>query len=213
MSSDENLQSYLEALPAVFREDATDTLATVLGPFARLLSGTSLPEDANIYTYSPDDLGLEQIVDSIDRYASPADAPEEFLDWLAGWVALSLSEDWKSDEKRAMISQIVPLYRKRGTAAGLRELLRIYTKLEPTIEDGPDLPANFFRVRLTLQANDAEELARQRRIALAIINQEKPAHTAYRLIVQLPTTMRVGFAIIGQNTLLGSLPITAHLED
>jgi phage tail-like protein len=205
MTDDANLLSYLEALPAVFRADDQDgALAPILRPFARLFSGEGKEGTP----------GLEEIADSIERYATPAAAPEEFLDWLAGWVALSLSEDWESDEKRAMIGKIVPLYRKRGTASGLREILEIYTRLKGgvTVEDGPDVPANFFRVTLTLNATDAREYDRQQRIAQAIINQEKPAHTAYRLIIKLPSTMRVGLARIGHTTMLGSLPSTAHLE-
>jgi phage tail-like protein len=213
MTSDDNLRSYLEALPAVFREgDTTDMLAAVLRPFARLLSGFEDPKAPPLENQDPNGLGLEQIADSIERYATPASAPEEFLDWLASWVALSLSEDWDSGEKRRMIGRVVPLYRKRGTAGGLRELLKIYTGLEAKVEDDPNLPANFFRVTLALKAADALEYDRQLRIAQAIINQEKPAHTAYRLIIEIPSTMRVGLARIGHTTLLGSLPSTAHLE-
>lgn len=51
---------------------------------------------------------------------------DEFLRWLAGWMALVLNEDWELEKKREVIARIIPIYRMRGTKRGLEEYLNIY---------------------------------------------------------------------------------------
>ena len=134
-------------------------------------------------------------------------APAEFLPWLANWVALSLREDWDEEEKRRFISRVVPLYRQRGTKAGLTEMLFTYTddsRIE--ISEDPDRP-HYFAVRLFLDVADPTLLARKQQIAKAIIDQEKPAHTYYDLTVHVSSTIQVAVrSTVGVNTLLGSPP-------
>ena len=33
-------------------------------------------------------------LDNLDSYLDPELSPEDFLDWLAGWLGLVLDEDW-----------------------------------------------------------------------------------------------------------------------
>lgn len=47
----------------------------------------------------------------------------EFVNWLAGWVALPLDQSWDIDKKRQVIASIMPVYRSRGTLPGLQQLL------------------------------------------------------------------------------------------
>jgi len=44
--------------------------------------------------------------------------------------------DWREDQQRQFLANIVPLYRHRGTKQNLIELLKIYTGLEPEIAEG-----------------------------------------------------------------------------
>ncbi|XZF66229.1 MAG: phage tail protein [Gloeotrichia echinulata DVL01] len=46
------------------------------------------------------------MIDDIHLYFNPQDTPEEFLPWLAGWVSLSLRDDWAVEVKRQFIQQI-----------------------------------------------------------------------------------------------------------
>ncbi|MBN2487711.1 MAG: hypothetical protein JXA98_01635 [Methanosarcinaceae archaeon] len=78
--------------------------------------------------------------ESRDRFYSyfgtDVDADEyldEFLRWLAGWMALVLKEDWEFEKKREVITRIFPLYRMRGTKKGLEEYLKIYVGKHITI--------------------------------------------------------------------------------
>lgn len=231
---------YLALLPAVFREVGDSRLlGGLLRAFEDILSGRGDPR-------AP---GLEELLDGFEgdphtgsmRYFVPgpdlADdgrrARGEFLDWLAGWVALSTREDWTDQEKRRLIGRVAALYRWRGTRAGLIGMLSEYlgfvrppaTAAEPphaagvgeqpiTIEEYPDRPHFFsIKVRLSLTSSDQEVLQRTREIVRAIIEQEKPAHTWYSLkftgvkTMQLrprPGTKATPMLRIGVNTLLGS---------
>jgi|GEM_PF-2100711 len=59
----------------------------------------------------------------------------EFLRWLASWMALVLKEDWDLEKKREVIARIIPIYRMRGTKRGLEEYLKIYVGKHITIID------------------------------------------------------------------------------
>jgi phage tail-like protein len=201
---------YLDHLPPVFRED--DFAGQFLLAFEAVLSGYGDVE------------GLAQIVGRVADYLDPRTAPAEFLPWLAGWVALGLRADWDEDTQRGFIAEIVPLYRRRGTAAGLQRMLEIYlrplddevTRDDVRILTGATDPPHFFQVLLTLSDANPARLRRTQEIARAIIDREKPAHTFYALKVVIPTMRLVSPALkqaekdvpelleLGRNTWLGS---------
>lgn len=74
-------------------------------------------------------------LDNLDAYVDPALAPHDFLEWLAGWVGFPIGEIWPEDRARDLVAHAVELYRWRGTVKGLRDLLTVYTGLEPEIVD------------------------------------------------------------------------------
>jgi phage tail-like protein len=218
---------YLDFLPAVFQEGAEPDRPNFLGRFLfgfeHILTGLGDEETP----------GLGEILEEVHTYFDPFAAPPEFLDWLAGWVALVLRVDLDEGEPegldaaqrrwitRNFIARAVPLYRLRGTRAGLTELLRTYTGMGVEIDEfldplevgvtstvGVDTaigggPPHYFRVRLVL-AGDPLTLLRRERVARMIIDQEKPAHTFYDLVLDLPETIEVGVrSTVGVDTLIG----------
>jgi phage tail-like protein len=200
--------SYLQHLPAVFAEDPF--LGRFLQAFETVLSGPGVAGQP----------GIEEIIGGLPSVVDPATTPDEFLPWLAGWVALSLRADWDAATKRAFLREIVPLYRLRGTQAGLQRMLEIYTRESVTIDDDFDDPAHFFQVQLTLGDADPDRIRAKQEIARAIIDQEKPAHTFYALKVAVPTMRLVSqqlqadeggkpaLLILGRNTILGAGSVT-----
>ncbi len=210
--------SYLHYLPAIFSVDPF--LGRFLLAFEQVLTRLQGGE-ADVQR------GLEEIIADIAKLFDPNETPEEFLQWLAGWVALSLRADWTPDQQRQFLARVVPLYRRRGTKKNLAELLRIYTGLEPVITEaegtvfqigvhstiGLDTQLSgsaphYFRVTVTMAKPDPATLQRQHQIVTALIDLEKPAHTAYDLNI-IHTTMQIGVSSsIGVDTLLGSLPET-----
>ena len=239
MSNTKRLSRYLHDLPAIFREEATegppDFLGRFLLAFEHVLTGVG----------DPGQPGLEEILEGIpggngdflvagaERYFTPGPgkaaglrAPAEFLEWLSGWVALTLRKDWKEEERRRILAKIVPSYRKRGTADGLKQVLAAFTGVLPDVIAIDELqqpfqlgvtstvggdsaldggPPHYFMVRA--QIPGAENLGRNRAMLRAIIDLEKPAHTYYDLWIQTPA-MQVGAAsTVGKDTVLGA-PVT-----
>jgi phage tail-like protein len=188
--------TYLRHLPAILQQGGF--IGPFLLAFERVLSGPKLTAD--------DPPGIEEVLDDIRRYFDPEDTPADFLPWLAGWVAVSLRDDWSEASRREFLSKIVPLYKKRGTRTSMLELLRIFVReyfglidlvysdddVQVLDHDGDadppyftdDSPPHVFRVVLNMPGNDPQQLARTTRIVRAVIEQEKPAHTYYAFEIQ-----------------------------
>jgi len=217
-------------LPAIFQENLD--LDQFLLAFERiLLGGTNLPldpPDSDIAKYK----GLEEAISNLATYFDPQATREDFLPWLSSWVALILPNDWSQEERRRIISGVVPSYQQRGTKDGLIGVLLNYSGIpESESEDvksvevqefeqpftvgiqstvGIDTmvgegPPHYFVVRIFLPVSELNS-DRRKQIVHAIIDQEKPAHTYYNLIIEYPT-MRVGIlgqCEVGVSTVLGT---------
>jgi phage tail-like protein len=189
--------SYLDYLPAALQEDPF--LGQFLLAFEAILSGVE-----GVSTPPGFEKTLAEIHTKFSATPTPfsatptpfsaTQAPKEFLPWLAGWVALSLRDDWDEQVKRDFIQQIVPLYQKRGTKETLTQMLKIYLQKQGSmtvteyveIFEFDHIP-HYFQVQLRLDSQDLTEYRRQETIARAIIDQEKPAHTIYALQILMPT--------------------------
>jgi phage tail-like protein len=206
-------------LPAIYQEDTF--INQFLLAFEKVILGRA--DHPEICA-----LGLEEIIDRIHTYFQPGPGctaeertPTDFLSWLAKWFTLGLRDDWTDEEKRRLLSRIVPLYRQRGTKAGLSDLLSTYTGMQVEISDqiqpiqigvsstiGIDTmiggaPPHYFLVRMYLGDVEPTLLSRRQAIAKAIIEQEKPAHTYYDLEILVPT-MQIGVhSKVGVDTVLG----------
>jgi phage tail-like protein len=123
-------RGYLENLPAIYRR--SDAV------------GRNLVRDLCFL--------FEHMFDSVEvnlndgwRFYDPHVAPQDFLNWLSGWMAFSLDLDWPEPQKRALIKRAVDLYRIRGTKRGIALFLRLFTGHEPDIEENT-WPFKGFRV-------------------------------------------------------------------
>ncbi len=144
-------------------------------------------------------------IDHIDHYFDPKMTPPDLLPWLATWVDLVLDEQWPEEKRRQLLSAMVPLYRRRGTRGGLQDYLKIYTgrdvkitehrahnfqigvgtRLGHSVALGKNNLPHTFTVEVSVApASSAEEGKRRQRKIEAIIESEKPAHTAYTLILE-----------------------------
>lgn len=210
----------LDYLPAIYQEQF---LGRYLSAFEKILLGRNDEQ-------SPDEPhlnGLEETIDAIAGYFDPELTPTDFLPWLAGWVALSQRADLSEKTQRSFISRIIRLYRRRGTKENLIDLVTIFTGIAPTVDEyaRPSEAdkemhrhlndAHFFSVSLLLASPRPEEVNRQRAIASALIELEKPAHTHYELEINF-AGLRLGeyadrkkggyHATIGEDTFIGIIP-------
>ncbi len=144
---------YTQYLPRIFQKGNTQAdedyfLGRFLKAFEQILTGGTDYQET---------MGIERLLDKFDQYLDPAQTPPQFLEWLAGWVALDLEntvefygkqdkeekdsvptqllplEQARSTINRDTISAIVQLYKKRGTTNGLLEYLQLYAGDETTI--------------------------------------------------------------------------------
>lgn len=188
-----NSSDYIKYLPATLQAD--EFIGKFLLAFEQILTGQNLLPETNpgiIKNSDPNPPGIEAVIESIHTYFNPDLTPEEFLPWLANWVAFSLRDDWQPAAKREFIKKIVPLYRLRGTKEGLAQILTLYLKSvnlpdKVTIYEQDDYPPYYFQVALTLPRLELSHYWQQVRIAKAIIDREKPAHTYYGLKIQVPS--------------------------
>ncbi|HEX2094583.1 MAG TPA: phage tail protein [Longimicrobiaceae bacterium] len=218
--------SYLDHLPAVFREGGDPFLGRFLLAFEHLLTGVGDPAEP----------GLDELIDRVPDYLDPERTPTGFLDWLAGWVGLTLRGDLDVDAAvedtddaarkrrslaRSLVASAVPLYRLRGTRRGVEDLLRLFSGgLSPSITErttsfqigvsstiGADAQLgggapHVFHALLRLPRPNPEVRRRFEALARAVLDLEKPAHTRYHLDVLTPA-MQIGvYSQIGVDTLL-----------
>ncbi len=109
------------------------------GPIDGLLSPHPLGERLPAL-YQEDDLALRLVaaldqvlapllstLDNLEAYLDPELAPGDFLLWLAGWLGVAVDESWPAGQVRALVREASDLHRTRGTAAGLRDYVRLLT--------------------------------------------------------------------------------------
>jgi phage tail-like protein len=232
--------SYMQFLPAVMREGERDGKANLLGRFLKifekLLSGIEDEPTPEGRPQPHDVVGIEQILDNIHDYFDPLFTPSflgtdqsvsDFIHYLSAWVALVQNQTWDVKSQRRLLREIVPLYKKRGTEAGLSQYLQIFLKefegAEVTVQEflegiqvgsrstiGQDTvvggsPPYFFFARISLQQITGTlpfvNLVFNTR---AIVDLEKPAHTYYAILYNIPG-MQVGIrSSVSENTLIGS---------
>jgi phage tail-like protein len=136
-------------------------------------------------------------LDNLPAYFDPSLTPPDFLGWLASWVALELDETWDLGRRRRAVKTGVDLLRRRGTAVGLADELRLATGAEvEVLENGGTAwsldpgspmvgtPDPALLVRIVTPDAGAVDLDRVERI----ISAGKPAHVPHKVevVVQAP---------------------------
>ena len=143
-------------------------------------------------------------LDGFVAYLDPALAPPDFLDWLAGWVALPVREQWTVEQRRGLIAHAVELHRWRGTRRGLVAHLTLLTGGRVTVtETGKALAsvestdpagetvAPLVEITVAVPAGSAVDAGRLR----AAVSGHVPAHVPFTLRVErAPSGPAVGRA-------------------
>jgi phage tail-like protein len=216
----QRVSTLLDSMPAVFQEDRKAGAPNFLG---RFLLGF---EEVLLGSGTVGKRGLEETIARLYTYFEPGatlgpdeQAPKEFLRWLAGWVALTLREDWEEQRQRDLIARAASLYRHRGTKRGVEEFLSIYTLMPVSIDEsnapfqigvhstiGADTlldggPPFFFRVHANMA--DPAKIEENFEAARAVVELQKPAHTDYALTIETPELQIGVHSTVGVDTLIG----------
>jgi phage tail-like protein len=145
---------------------------------------------------------LMQMADNIHYYFNPLLTSPDLLQWLSTWVNLVLDESWSLEQRRQLIHSATELYSWRGTKRGLSQYIQLYAGIEPEITEYVDgmvlgeetflgmnttiagRERHSFTVTLRLNGLSKTEQEYKEAAIRRIIEAEKPAHTAYRLILK-----------------------------
>lgn len=143
--------------------------------------------------------GLDEVLapiiatlDCLDAYLDPDLTPLDFLDWLAGWVGVSLDQNWPETRRRALVAQAGELYRWQGTVRGIAEHVALYAGVVPEVTDSggavwsmapgapfPGRPEPEVVVRVMTDNPDGVDLTHLD----AIVTAAKPVHVRHRVEV------------------------------
>src|SRR5437870_7216979 len=170
--------------------------------------------------------GIEENLEFVHELFDPRITNEKWLPWLASWLAMPLLEGWDEEKRREIVQRTPELYRKRGTAEGLKLALRLFADIKAEIHEGewpyPGLvigrsstigkdtvlsPPVFVSQCFTVELPDRKaEISRERlRTVQALVETEKPAHAHYALVFERtePVYEKVPFLHLGKTGRVG----------
>jgi phage tail-like protein len=129
-------------------------------------------------------------LDNLGAYFDPRYAPEDFLAWLAGWVAIELDETWDLERRREAVLGGADLLRRRGTAIGLSTELELATGgqvevLESggsawSLDAGSPMVGSA-RPALVVRISGADGASLDLERIERIVDAAKPAHVPHRV--------------------------------
>jgi len=180
--------------------------------------------------------GVEENLEFVHELFDPRITQAKWLPWLASWLAMRLLEGWDEERRREIIQRTPELYRKRGTAEGLKLALRLFADVQAEIHESewpyPGLgigksstvgvdtvlsPPVFVSQCFTVDLPDRKaEISRERlRTVQALVETERPAHAHYALVFQEtePTYEAVPFLHVGKTGRIGVDARIGGLED
>ena len=180
--------------------------------------------------------GVEENLEFVHELFDPRVTNARWLPWLASWLAMPLLEGWDEEKRREIVRRTPELYRKRGTAEGLKLALRLFADVKAEIHEGewpyPGLvigrsstigkdtvlsPPVFVSQCFTVELPDEKgAISRERlRTVQALVETEKPAHANYALVFQEtePTYEPVPFLHVGKTGRIGVDARIGGLED
>ena len=127
-------------------------------------------------------------LDNFAAYLDPMLTPDDFVDWLAGWMGVEPDETWTPDQRRAAVARASAAYRRRGTVSGISEQVELATGVVPEIADsggvnwsgvpGGTIPGNGqFRMTVRLRVPDPSAIDTAR--VEAIVREMVPANVVH----------------------------------
>lgn len=165
-------------------------------PIATLLPGVLKADDFAVRLTEGLDAVIAPVIatlDCLEAYVDPALAPPDFLEWLVGWVGLSIEGHWGESQRRSFVSSAAELYRHRGTADGLRKAVSVVAGIpeeDVEVEDsggsiwspegGTPFPGTR-RATVTIRVRVADPGSVDRGLLDEAVRRNKPAHVLHRV--------------------------------
>jgi phage tail-like protein len=132
------------------------------------------------------------VLDDLAAYVDPSLAPDDFVEWLAGWVGFELSGSWDLGTRRAIVGDAVNSYRRGGTAGAITDAVALASGGDVEIVESGGaswsstpqsaLPGDdSSTMRVTVRVDDPSQVDTAR--LNAFVASVKPAHVAHVLEV------------------------------
>ncbi len=166
-------------------------------PLAHRLPGVYQEEEFTQRFVSSFDDALAPVIATLDGlpgYVDPWLAPDDFVDWLAGWVGVEVDDTWSLPQRRAVVSGAALVHRRRGTREGIAEAVRLSVagECEVVVEDsgatswseapGADPPGTA-PPHVTVRVLCPDPAAVDVRRVESLVRSVKPAHVAHSIEV------------------------------
>lgn len=127
----------------------------------------------------------EAVLTDLGSVVDPHRTPDRFVGMLADWLDLGGLGRIETGRMRQLVAAAAELNRRRGTAAGLRQLLVIATGLTDIAVQSPGSDASGaplpFHVNVLLPTTASQESLA---LVTAIVQREKPAHVTADVLIQ-----------------------------
>jgi phage tail-like protein len=119
---------YLRYLPPVLWQANPDQPGFSIGELLRIFEKVLTGIDDGVTIAQP---SITDQIAGVPGLLDPWKAPEQFLPWLASWVALDFpalqgQQLWDEYQRRNVTAQIALVYRRRGLKSGLASYLDLY---------------------------------------------------------------------------------------
>ncbi|WP_052112802.1 phage tail protein [Knoellia aerolata] len=131
-------------------------------------------------------------LDNLTAYVDPETAPTDLLAFVGAWVGASREASTDLSTQRVAVREAVEAHRRRGTPAGLRQVLRHLTGGEVEVADsggtswsltpGSDPPGTFpahVRIRIALDDPESVDLA----VLRSVVTDATPPHVTHEIEV------------------------------
>jgi phage tail-like protein len=160
--------SLIGALPGIYQED--ELAAALSAAFDEVLAP------------------IVSTIDNLPSYLDPALTPDDFLDWLAGWVAVEPDETWPLERRRALVALASHLHQMRGTSGALAMQLRLLVAGEVEVTDSGGAswsskpgskPPGDASYQVTVHIKPAKKATIDALRVNALVAAAKPAHVSH----------------------------------
>lgn len=152
---------------------------------------------------------IKEDIDRLPEVISPERCPEGFVDKLLDNVGWTLRVP--DHLKRKLVGAAVLVYRQRGTARGIQNLIRLLTGIECEVYNAyrsPELPLGdpgFYTFDVT-PVNPSRALTpEEEALVVEIANYMKPSHTHFR-ITEPFDHWQMDISELGETTILHDAP-------
>ena len=173
-------------------------------PLASTLPSLLQEDDFCVRLTSAFDEALAPVVATLDcfgTYLDPRLAPQDFVDWLAGWVGVETDETWPPERRRNFVAEAIDVYHQRGTRAGLVRHIELYSGVVPSVEEsggctwsqeaGGDLPGSP-QPRLAVRVELDEPGHVDAAVVDRIVRSSRPAHVPHEVHVLIRSVLGQG---------------------